>query len=42
MALADLSFVEQRYRAVLAVERGEQKIVVAAQFVIRAKRCIPG
>ncbi|MDQ4092150.1 MAG: IS481 family transposase [Actinomycetota bacterium] len=32
MALVDLSVVEQRYRAVLAVERGEQKIVVAAQF----------
>jgi transposase-like protein len=28
----DLSVVEQRYRAVLAVERGEPKIVVAAQF----------
>jgi transposase len=27
-----LSVVEQRYRAVLAVERGEPKIVVAAQF----------
>jgi hypothetical protein len=25
-------FVEQRYRAVLAVGRGEPKIVVAAQF----------
>ncbi|MDQ4033673.1 MAG: IS481 family transposase [Actinomycetota bacterium] len=32
MALVDLSVVEQRYRAVLAVERGEQKIVVAGQF----------
>lgn len=32
MALVDLSVVEQRYRAVLAVERGEQKIVVADQF----------
>ncbi|HKS52343.1 MAG TPA: helix-turn-helix domain-containing protein, partial [Pseudonocardiaceae bacterium] len=28
----DLSVVEQRYRAVLAVERGEPKIVVATQF----------
>jgi hypothetical protein len=28
----DLSVVEQRYRAVLAVERGEPKIVAAAQF----------
>ena len=32
MALVNLSVVEQRYRAVLAVERGEPKIVVAAQF----------
>ena len=32
MALVDLSVVEQRYRAVLAVERGEPKMVVAAQF----------
>ena len=32
MALIELSVVEQRYRAVLAVERGEPKIVVAAQF----------
>ena len=32
MALVELSVVEQRYRAVLAVERGEPKIVVAAQF----------
>jgi transposase InsO family protein len=32
LALVDLSIVEQRYRAVLAVERGEPKIVVAAQF----------
>jgi transposase InsO family protein len=32
LALVDLSVVEQRYRAVLAVERGEPKIVVAAQF----------
>ena len=30
MALVDLSVVEQRYRAVLAVERGELKMVVAA------------
>lgn len=29
MALVDLSVVEQCYRAVLAVERGEPKIVVA-------------
>jgi transposase len=32
LALVELSVVEQRYRAVLAVERGEPKIVVAAQF----------
>ncbi len=32
MALIELSVVEQRYRAVLAVERGEPKNVVAAQF----------
>lgn len=32
MALVELSVVEQRYRAVLAVERGEPKQVVAAQF----------
>ena len=32
MALVDMSVVEQRYRAVLAVERGEPKMVVAAQF----------
>ena len=32
LALVNLSVVEQRYRAVLAVERGEPKIVVAAQF----------
>jgi len=32
LALVDLSVVEQRYRAVLAVERGELKMVVAAQF----------
>ena len=32
MALVEMSIVEQRYRAVLAVERGEQKGVVAAQF----------
>jgi hypothetical protein len=31
LALVDLSMVEQRYRAVLAVERGEPKIVAAAQ-----------
>ena len=29
MALIEMSVVEQRYRAVLAVERGEPKIVVA-------------
>jgi hypothetical protein len=29
-----LSVVEQRYRAVLAVERGEPKIVVVAQIGI--------
>lgn len=32
MALVDMSVVEQRYRAVVAVERGEPKLVVAAQF----------
>lgn len=32
MALVEMSVVEQRYRAVLAVERGEPKMVVAAQF----------
>jgi transposase InsO family protein len=32
LALIELSVVEQRYRAVLAVERGEPKNVVAAQF----------
>ena len=32
MALVDMSVVEQRYRAVLAVERGEPKNEVAAQF----------
>ena len=31
MALVSLSVVEQRYRAVLAVERGELKIVLAGQ-----------
>lgn len=33
-ALVELSVVEQRYSAVLVVERGEPKIVVAAQFEI--------
>ncbi len=42
MALVDLSVVEQRYRAVLAVERGEPKIVVAASSGCRAKVFIPG
>jgi hypothetical protein len=32
LALVELSVVEQRYRAVLAVERGEPKNVVAAQL----------
>lgn len=32
MALVDMTVVEQRYRAVLAVERGEPKHLVAAQF----------
>jgi Winged helix-turn helix len=32
LALVELSVVEQRYRAVLAVERGEPKMVVATQF----------
>ena len=32
MALVDMTVVEQRYRAVLAVERGETKTDVAAQF----------
>jgi hypothetical protein len=29
-----MSVVEQRYRAVLAVERGEPKIALAAQFAV--------
>ena len=33
MALVEMSVVEQRYRAVLAVGRGEPKIVVAAQLL---------
>jgi transposase InsO family protein len=32
LALVDMTVVEQRYRAVLAVERGETKTDVAAQF----------
>ncbi len=32
MALVDMTVVEQRYRAVLAVQRGERKVDVAAQF----------
>ena len=32
MALVDMTVVEQRYRAVLAVQRGERKTDVAAQF----------
>jgi hypothetical protein len=32
LALVELSVVEQGYRAVLAVERGEPKIVVVGQF----------
>lgn len=32
MALVDMTVVEQRYRAVLAVQRGETKTDVAAQF----------
>ncbi|MDT7701084.1 MAG: hypothetical protein QOJ30_3409 [Pseudonocardiales bacterium] len=32
MALVDMTVVEQRYRAVLAVERGEPKALVAAAF----------
>jgi transposase len=32
MALVEISVVEQSYRAVLAVGRGEPKIVVATQF----------
>jgi transposase len=32
MALVNMSVVEQRYRAVLAVERGEPRIVVASQY----------
>jgi hypothetical protein len=35
MALVEMSVVEQRYRAVLAVGRGEPKIVVAAQLRCR-------
>ena len=44
MALVEMSVVEQRYRAALAVGRGEPepKMVAAAQFGCRAKRCIPG
>jgi hypothetical protein len=42
MALVEVSVVEQRYRAVLAVQRGEPKIVVAAQFGSRAKPCMRG
>jgi hypothetical protein len=38
----ELSVVEQRYHAILAVERGEPKIVVAAQFEISRQPCIPG
>ena len=34
MALVEMSVVEQRYRAVLAVERGEPKIALAAQFAV--------
>jgi hypothetical protein len=32
LALVDMAVVEQRYGAVLAVERGETKTDVAAQF----------
>ena len=32
MALVNMSVVEQRYRAVLAVERGEPRMVVASQY----------
>jgi transposase len=32
LALVDMTVVEQRYRAVLAVEGGERKVDVAAQF----------
>ena len=42
MALMDSSVVEQPYRAVLAIERGESKIVVAMQFGISRQPCIPG
>jgi transposase len=34
LALVELSVVEQRYRAVLAIERGEPQNVVAIQFGI--------
>ena len=36
MALVDMSVVEQRYRAVLAVERGEPRNEVAAQYGVCA------
>jgi len=36
----DMTVVEQRYRAVLAVERGERKIDVAAQFGVSRNRPI--
>jgi hypothetical protein len=42
LALVELSVVEQWYRAVLAVGRGEQKTVVVAQFGCHARPCTPG
>jgi transposase len=41
MALVEMSVVEQRYRAVLAVGRGEPKIVVAAQFGVSRQTLHP-
>jgi hypothetical protein len=42
LALFELPVVEQRYSAVLAVERGELKIVVAARFGVSRQTFIPG
>jgi len=42
MALVEMSVVEQRYRAVLAVGRGEPKIVVAAQLGVSRQTLQPG
>lgn len=42
LAPVELSVVAQRYRAVLADERGEPKTVVAAQLGMSRHSCIPG